>query len=175
MNKRMLFQSAVVASILTMNLLFTGCAGYRIGSMLPGDVKSVYVPTFVNKTGEPLIEFDTTQAVIQQFQLDGSLKVVGEEDADAILTVVLTEYRLEPVSYRKDVRTAAQQYRLFIAANMVMRRTKDQTVVAESPKVIGKYVFDVVGDLSSSKLRANPLAATDLGYNIVQLLVEYWE
>ena len=155
-------------------MAFTGCAGYKVGSMLPGDIKTVHIPTFVNQTSEPLIESETTQAVIREFQRDGSLQVVGEADADAILTVVLTGYRLEAISFRKDIRTAAQQYRLFITGNMVMRRTTDQSVVVEAPMVEGKYVFDVVGDLSSSKLNANPLAARDLAYNIVQRLVEYW-
>jgi len=159
---------------LLLGLLQTGCAGYKVGSMLPGDIKSVYVPTFVNRTGEPLIENDTTQAVIQEFQRDGSLRIAGEADADAVLNVVLTEYRLEAVAFRKDVRTAAQQYRLYIVANIVMRRTADQSVVVEAPAVVGKYVFDVTGDLSSSKLTANPEAARDLAYNIVQRLVEYW-
>lgn len=173
MNKRKPFL-APAASLLAATLLLSGCTGYRVGSMLPGDVKTVHVPTFINKTTEPLLEIDTTQAVIEEFQRDGSLKVVGEAEADAILTVVLTEYRLEPVSFRKDVRTAAQQYRAYIVANMVMRRTSDQSVVVESPRVEGKYVFDVVGDLTSSKLTANPQAATDLGYNMVQRMVEYW-
>jgi hypothetical protein len=174
MNKLMPFRFVVAPAFLALNLLLSGCAGYKVGSMLPGDVKTVYVPTFVNKTSEPRLEFETTQAVIKQFQLDGSLKVVSEADADAILTVVLTDYHLEPVSYRQDVKTAAEQYRMLITANVVMRRTKDQSVVVESPRVVGKYVFDVVGDLSSSKLRVTPLTANDLSLNIVQLLVEYW-
>lgn len=156
------------------SLLLTGCAGYRVGSMLPGDIKNVFVPTFINNTSEPLIEIDTTQAAIERIQQDGSLTISDESQADAILTVVLTEYRLEPVSFRKDIRTAAQQYRLFIRGKMEMRRTKDQSVVVESPRIEGKYVFDVVGDLSSSKLTVNPLAAEDLAKNIVQLMVEYW-
>ena len=161
-------------SLATVSLLLTGCAGYRVGSMLPGDVKTVHVPTFVNRTTEPLLELDTPQAVIQELQRDGSLRVVAEAEADAILTVVLTEYRIEPVSFRKDIRTAAQQYRAFIVANMVMRRTSDQSVVIESPRVEGRFVFDVIGDLTSSKLIANPQAASDLAVNMVQLMVEYW-
>lgn len=170
-NKRL---PSLAIPLLAAALTLSGCAGYRVGSMLPGDVKTVFVPTFVNRTTEPLLEIDTTQAVIEEFQRDGSLRVVGEADADAILTVVLTEYRLEPVSFRKDIRTAAQQYRAFITANMVMRRTTDQSVVVEAPRVEGKYVFDVVGDLTSSKLQANPQAAADLAYNMVQRMVEYW-
>ena len=163
-----------LALLIALLPLLAGCAGYRVGSMLPDDVKSVFVPTFENRTGEPLIEIDTTQAVIQELQRDGSLSVAPEDQADAVLRVVLTEYRIEPIAFRDDVRTAAEQYRLWITANVVMRRTADQSVVVESPIVRGKYVFDVVGDLSSSKLTANPRAAEDLAKSIVQMMVEYW-
>lgn len=162
-------------ALISASLLAAGCAGYRVGSMLPGDVKTVHVPTFINRTSEPLLEIDTTQAAISALQRDGSLRVVRNvNDADAVLEVVLTEYRIEPVSFRKDVRTAAQQYRAFIIANMVMRRTSDQSVVVEAVRIEGKYVFDVIGDLTSSKLQANPQAATDLANTLVQRMVEYW-
>ncbi|HMP89325.1 MAG TPA: LptE family protein [Kiritimatiellia bacterium] len=170
-DKHIIMNGLLMTAVL---MLFSGCAGYRVGSMLPGDIKNVHIPTFVNQTNEPLIENDTTQAVIREIQRDGSLQVVGEADADAILTVVLTGYRLEAVAFRKDVRTAAQQYRVFVTANMVMRRTADQSVVVEAPTVEGKFVFDVVGDLSSSKQNANPEVARDLARTIVQRLVEYW-
>ena len=173
-NKSMVHGLSGLVLLALATTLAAGCAGYRIGSMLPGDVKTEYIPTFINKTAEPLIEVETTQKTIERFQQDGSLRVVTEEEADAILKVELTGYRLEPVAFRKDIRDAAQQYRLFIEASLVMRRTRDNTVVVESPSVIGKYVFDVTGDLSSSKLTANPFAAEDLARNMVQLMVEYW-
>lgn len=160
---------------LALALLFqTGCAGYRLGSMLPGDVKTVYVPTVANKTSEPLIEVDVTQQIIEKIQLDGSLRVVNELDADSILTVTVTGYNLEAVAYRKDIRSAANQYRINLTASMELRRTKDQSVVAEAPRVAGSAVFDVTGDLTSSKLTGNPLAAEDLANRIVQRIVEYW-
>jgi len=175
MNNKIHTRLVWAASLISAILIAAGCAGYKVGSMLPGDVKTVHIPTFINKTSEPLLEIDTTQAAIEEIQRDGSMRVVGDiNEADAVLEVVLTEYRIEPISFRKDVRTAAQQYRAFITANMVMRRTKDQSVVVEAVRVEGKYVFDVIGDLTSSKLQANPLAAADLGYNMVQRMVEYW-
>ena len=58
-------------------IVLTGCASYQLGSMLPNDIKTVYVPTFINKTGEPMIESEATQAAIRELQKDGSLKVVG--------------------------------------------------------------------------------------------------
>lgn len=154
--------------------LLTGCAGYRVGSMLPDTIKSVYIPTFINNTTEPLIEIDATQAAIEQFQRDGSLKLADQATADAELTVVLTSYKLEPVSFRKDIRTAAQQYRIFLTAKMEMRTKADGKVIVESPRIVGKYVFDVTGDLSSSKLSANPQVSQDLAKNLIEMLVEYW-
>lgn len=159
---------------LPVTTVFTGCTGYRLGSMIPDDVKTVYVPAIANKSTEPLVEIDLTQAVIQKIQLDGSLKIAPEAEADAILIVVLNHYNLEAVSYRKDIRSAANQYRINLTASMVMRRTVDQSVVAESPSLTGQAVFDVVGDLSSSKLTGNPLATSDLANKIVQRIVEYW-
>jgi len=160
--------------LLPLLLWQTGCAGYRLGTMLPGDIATVYVPSVVNKTTEPLIEIDVTQAIIQNIQQDGSLRVVNEDEADTILTVELLSYQLEPVAYSKDVRSAAEQYRINLTSSMVLRRTSDESVVAESPRVSGSAVFDVTGDLTSSKLTGNPEAADDLARRIVQRIVEYW-
>lgn len=151
-----------------------GCVGYRVGSMLPADLQTVHVRTVVNKSSEPLIESEITQALIRGVQLDGSLKVVPADQADAILSVTLNHYELEPLAYRKDVRAAANQYRINLTASMDLRRRVNNTVVVESPRVSGQAVFDVTGDLSSSKLTGNPQASEDLARNIVQQMVEAW-
>ena len=159
---------------LAIALLFSGCAGYRLGSMLPEDIKTVYIPTCINETGEPLLEVEATQALIQDFQRDGSLRVVGEEQADTLLSVVLREYRLEPVAYRTDQRTTAREYRIVLRARILLTRRVGGAVVVESPNVQGEATFTVTGDLSSSKLRGLPAAAEDLAHNIVEKVVEVW-
>ena len=152
----------------------TGCAGYQLGTMLPPDIKTVHIPTFVNRTSEPRIEFDTTQAAIQEFQRDGSLKVAGPDQADALLKVELGEYKIEPVAYTKEQRTKAREYRITMTAAILMTRRSDDSVVVESPRVRGEAVFPVAGDLSSSKLVGLPSAAEDLAHNIVEKVVEVW-
>lgn len=152
----------------------TGCAGYQLGSMLPPDIKTVYVPTFVNKTTEPLIEVDTTRAVIEELQRDGSLKIASQEDADAVLEVTLREYRIEAVAYRKEQKTTAKEYRIVMIASILMKRRTDDSVVVENPRVRGEAVFPVSGDLSSSKLTGLPAASDDLAHNIVEKVVEVW-
>jgi outer membrane lipopolysaccharide assembly protein LptE/RlpB len=168
-----LLHSALVA--LACAITFSGCAGYHLGSMLPPDVQSVYVPTFVNKTKEPLLEVDTTSATIEELQKDGSLKVAEADTADATLEVTLTDFDLSPVSFRKDIDTAAKEYRMTITVAYVLRRRADNVVVSESPRVSGDATFELIGNMSSSKLRGLPKASTDLAHKIVEQLVETWQ
>ena len=155
-------------------LLLNGCAGYKLGSMLPEDIKSVYVPTFLNKTREPLLENETTQKAIQEIQRDGSLTIATKENADAILEVTLADYLLTPVRYDTQHTTQAKEYRLWLTADIVLKRAKDDKIIVQRPHILGQYVFQVVGDLTSSKLIALPLAAQDLARNIISTCVEDW-
>lgn len=172
MNKKSMHR--MMGGLLLLALLQTGCAGYRLGSMLPADVQTVFVPPVLNKSSEPAVETEITRAILEEIQKDGSLTIVPEAEADAVLTVVLKSYNLEPVSFQREDRTAANQYRITMTASMVLRRTAEQTVVAEAANVRGEAVFDVIGDLSSSKRQGNPPAASDLAKRIVQRMVEYW-
>lgn len=167
-------KSIGLLTLLGLVLGSAGCAGYRLGSMLPPDIKSVYVPSFINETGEPLIEIECQRAVIEELQRDGSLAIANEENADAIVRVRLREYRIEPVVYDTVSRSNVRQYRIKIAAALVMTRRVDDSVIVERPAVRGEGVFNVAGDLSSSKLVGLPVAAADLAKSLVQQMVEAW-
>ncbi len=156
--------------------LLSGCAsmGYNLGSMLPPEIKTVHVPLFVNDTDEPLIESEVTRAALQAFQLDGSLKVVSEDQADSLLKVVLTDYQIVPISYRRDRRTATDEYRIYITAKVQLSRTDTGEILAQSAYVRGESTFAFTGDLTTSKRQGLPAAAEDLAHDIVEKVVEYW-
>lgn len=153
----------------------TGCAGYRLGSMLPPGISTVYVPTFVNETDEPQIEFETTSAVVSQLVRDGSLRVVSsEEAADAILLVTLVDYRLSPIGFEKNRATASDEFRVFLIADTRLVNARTGEVILHEPAVSGDATFELQSDLTSGKRTVLPLAAQDLGRDIVQLIVEFW-
>ena len=154
--------------------LLSGCVEYRLGSMLPNDIRTVYMPTCVNETSEPLIELDTTRAILSQIQMDGSLRIASEDTADTILDVKLTNFDLDPVGYVAGDSSTVDQYRMRITASFVLRRQSDNSVVAESPSVTGWHDFDFTGDLTSSKAVALRPAAEDLGRRIVAAITQYW-
>lgn len=155
-------------------LLAAGCANYQLGSMLPADIRTVYVPTCKNQTAEPLIEQDVTRAILSQIQMDGSLRVAAEDNADVVLDITLTKFWLDPVAYESNSSSTANQYRMSIKASFVLRRRGDGSVVVDSPSVTGWYDFDFAGDMTSSKNIALRPAAEDLGRRIVSQIVQYW-
>jgi hypothetical protein len=174
MNAPKPFTKLLASAIVLACALLPGCAGYRLGSMLPPDIKLVHVPTFINKTSEPQLEIATTRFALQEFQKDGSLKLSSAEEADAILEVKLTDYKLAPLQYDSNRPTAALEYRITLYASIVLTRKRDGKVIAENPRCFGEGAFPVVGDLSSSKLTGLPIAAKDLAHDIVQKVTEVW-
>jgi len=167
---------AVAACAGLMLLLFPGCVGYQLGSMLPNDIRTIFVPTVVNSTKEPNLESDITQALIQELQKDGSLKVINDETiADSILRVNVTDYRLQPLSYDSLQKTRANEYRLLLQSSVMFTRRATGEVIGQYPIVQGDTDFFFNGDLTSTKRQNLPDAAKDLAHDIVELLVESWE
>lgn len=162
-----------VTSALCAVALMAGCMGYRLGTTLPPGIKTVHVPTFINKSGEPQIEVETTSAAIQEFQRDGTLRVAGEDQADSILNVTISELTLEPVRYDRDEAKTASEYRLTLKADIVFKRLDTgETLVSKS--VYGEEDFIPAGSLGLAKTEAIPEAARDLAHDIVESVVEYW-
>ena len=155
-------------------LLITGCAGYRLGTSLPRDIRSIYIPMFENRTGEPLIEARATNATIAEFQKDGTLRILDEDTADVTIEVVLTKLELSPLQYSKTDKRKPNEYRLRLYASYVLRRTASREILAQEKDLIGESTFIFAGNLTTAKQNAIPNAAEDLGKNIVESVVEYW-
>ena len=150
-----------------------GCMGYRLGTTLPPGIQSLYVPTFVNRTGEPELDVATTRATIQEFQKDGTLQLGSEGGADAYLKVTLQEFRLESLRYSGDQAKTTSEYRLVIIAQVDFHRSTTDERLARR-RVRGESTFEPGSDLSLAKLNALPEAAEDLAHHIVKTVVEYW-
>ena len=67
--------------------------GYKAGSLLPGHIKKIYIPTFENETTRYGIEQDLTSLVVDAFTNDNRLSVVSEGEADAMLRGAIVGYQ----------------------------------------------------------------------------------
>lgn len=159
----------VVVGILTIS-----CGPYRLGTTLPGHLRTVYVPTFENETYEPGIEVDLTDAVITRFRRDGNLRPVGEEEADTIVTGTVTRWERRVLGYTGREDTEVQEYRLYVTAVVTFRELATGEDLFREQPIEGYADFYLDGDLASAEQAARPRAFQDLARNIVDAVVAIW-
>jgi hypothetical protein len=164
--------AAVLLAALTLALA-PGCAGYRLGSSLPPDIKSIFVRTFINKCNEPLIEIEATNATIAEFQKDGTLRIARIEDADVILETTLNTITLEPLRFERTDVAKPKEYRLILNATFVLKRNSTGKIIGDG-ECIGESTFIFGGNLASAKRSAVPNSSKDLAKRIVEKVVEVW-
>lgn len=102
--------------------ILSGCGYALIGtgaSSLPKHLKTIALPTFVNKTQEPQIEIELTRVIRDIFVRDGRLKVVSSERADSILDGELRHYEQKPIAF--DASDRVTEYRVLIGVEISFR------------------------------------------------------
>jgi hypothetical protein len=174
MKKNNAFHPAVFSTILGLLLITGGCAGYHLGNTLPPGITSITIPVFINETREPGLETVVTAGTIQEFQKDGSLRVVQKDQANSLLEVKIKKYEMEPLRYRRDKAVTANEYRLTLTADVVLKKLPSNEVLVSTTDVIGFTTFAALSDLPSARRTALPKAAADLGQRVVKCVVEYW-
>ena len=153
-----------------------GCMGYHIGpakSYNLRDVHSISVPTFKNSTLQPRIEVLVTGTVIKQFQQDGTFRIVGDDDADAILKGEITTITRTPTrSVRGNVLATTE----FALTMRVRYSLVDRSGSQLSPATYatGTTSFFVGRDINADERQALPLATEQLATHLVSQLSEGW-
>lgn len=155
-------------------LSLSGCMDYQLGSMLPPGIRTVYIPTIVNKTGEPLLEAEATRALIERIQMDGSLRLAHEGSADALLHVTLRTYTMQGISFERGPTGRPNEYRVRLTASLSLVNVQTGEILAEHPSARGEATVESGGNVSAARRNAVPDAAEDLARDIVRRIVEYW-
>lgn len=101
--------------------------GYRAGSLLPGHIKRIYIPTFVNETTRYGIEQDLTARVIEAFTSDNRLSVVSEGEADAMLRGVIVGYQKGALTF--DRAQTVDEFKIEITIAVEFEDLRDGKVI----------------------------------------------
>lgn len=155
-----------------------GCAGYSVGPIQPYYLRSVHsiaVPTFENRTFIPRIAVLVTDSVIKQFQQDGTYRIAGDDQADAILKGEITRITRAPARSLRGNVLATTEFTLAMRVRYsLVARRGDGKVLAPPREVIGTTSFFVGADIASDEEQALPLAGEALATNLVSQLSEGW-
>jgi hypothetical protein len=108
--------SFVFLAALLSSFFLAGCSHYSVSGSLPAHIKTAAVPLFQNETVEPGIVQEVTETVIDAIISNGSMKVVGESQADAVVYGSIKNVRDEADTYSKSEQ--ANQFKIRIFADV---------------------------------------------------------
>lgn len=118
-------------------LFNVGC-GYALagrGSFLPPYVKTIGVPTFVNRTTVFNLETLLTQKVRAEFIGRGKYQILPQaNDVDALLTGEVTAVTITPSSFTAN--QLASRYAITMTARVELRDLRENKVLWENPAVM---------------------------------------
>jgi outer membrane lipopolysaccharide assembly protein LptE/RlpB len=130
MRIRRVFHRYLTISVLS---LLAGC-GYHFvgqGGGFPGDIQSLAIQTFENKTKEMTLHRVVTSAVRNEFVSRRDLRIVGVGEADAVLQGTITSFTTSSLAY--DAEGRAIEYRVAINLDLKLVRRVDGTILWEVP------------------------------------------
>ena len=147
------------------------CAyGLKPGKLRPG-IESVAVPYFENRSNEPGIEVELTDAILKGLIDDRTLRVTDENRADVLVYGTVKSYNFKEAFFGAN--RQAEEYRIDIEVEVQLRRRDDDSVVA-GPKTIrgtGSYYLD---EGPEGETAARQEAAKMIVDGILNLVIEEW-
>ncbi len=131
--------------LMVFTFMFTSC-GYQLagfGKQIPGDIKTIVIPDFENKTTRIQAEQFVTFAVREEFIRRSELKLVrSRSNADSILEGEIVTFEVTPVSITSE--GSATLYRLRIVLSVRFIDLRNNKIIFEGDKIsfIDTYNID---------------------------------
>ncbi len=175
------FTAALFAAL----FFISGC-GYTTKSLLPSNLKTIYVDNLVNKirvTAEssdermyrgyrPGMELEATRTIRDKYLTDGNLRIADAGTADLILTGELIDFRNEALRY--DRNNDVQEYRVRIVVSLQLKNAGDGKVRWAENYFAGESLYTTSGPLAKSETTAIKEANADLARRVVERTIEEW-
>jgi hypothetical protein len=152
-------------------LIVTFSCGYSAGSLLPGHIKKIYIPTFLNETTRYGIEQELTEQVIDAFTSDNRLSVVSEGEADAMLRGVIIMYEKGALTF--DRAQTVDEFRIEITVSVEFEDLREGKVIWREDEFRAWQSY-VAGETEEGEEGALRSAMLTLANDILSRTVEGW-
>jgi outer membrane lipopolysaccharide assembly protein LptE/RlpB len=162
-------------------LLALGGCGYHLGEIKPTPMRrvtTIAVNTFTNKTLLPRVEAQTADAVVKQFQQDGTYRIESADRADAIVEGSIESVQRQPmrVFASNVLQTSEFELTLIVKYRVIDRITGAGLMEG---RAVGVTPFFTETDRVNSDLVTNqnmnyPIAAQRMAEKLVSKVAEGW-
>jgi len=123
--------------------IITGCSYYSVSGSLPSHIKTAAVPLFENKTVEPGLVEDLTDAIEAAIIRDGNMKLAGESQADALVQGTIVDFIDEADTFSKNEK--AEQFKIRILADVRFQDRVKNRALWEEKRMEGWGRYDAPG------------------------------
>jgi Lipopolysaccharide-assembly len=89
------------------------CGPYSFSGATISGIKSVYIPVMDNETIEFGLGEELSEIITEALVKDNTLKVVGQDAADAVLTGIVKSYKRKSTTFNKE--DQVQEYRVDVS------------------------------------------------------------
>lgn len=153
----------------------TGCSHYQLGTEGKLAFNTLYVEPVANKTLLPQAQTITSTQLREAFNLDARVTLVNSPaDADATLSVTITDYRREVAAAREDDTGLARKFSLSLTASCNLHDNRQGKALFEKRLVtVRRDAFTDSGQLQS-EYQDLPLLADDLAKKIAHAVLDVW-
>jgi hypothetical protein len=171
----------IPAALLSLGL-FSGCAHYQLGTGGKLSFHTLYIAPVENKARLPQAVSVVSTQLREAFIHDGRVTVVDSPaDADATLTVSLSNYSRDVTSARPDDTGLARKFNLNLAAVCTLRDNRAGTVLFDQRVVnVEQQIFTTAklqrtdSDQLQAEYQALPLLASSLAQKVTHATLDVW-
>jgi hypothetical protein len=110
-------------------LVSVSCGVYSFSQSNLGNIKSIAIPLFDDKSTEGTLGEQMTDKLAKAFLTDGTVKVVREQQADGILKGTVVSYSRDPYNYTGN--EIVTEYRCLITLDVQFLNRRDGKVIWE--------------------------------------------
>ncbi len=166
-------QHVVFIAVLAMAVtILSGCGVYSgTSGRVDDSLKRVSVQYLENLTSEPNIGVELADDIEEAIQLDNTLKVTDEGNADTIVTGKVMRYVLKQVAARNDLTVTEYQVQIAVVLTMTVRATGEKIFDKKRFTGTGNYSLE---DNATSEDLAQEEAAAEIVRDILAMVVEDW-
>lgn len=163
----------LLALALGLPFVLAGCGVYTASSgRVEENRKRVFVAFLENDTPEANIGVELTDAIVSALQADNTLKVVGQEVADSVITGRVTRYVLREMATRADLTVNEYQVQISVSLTFTVRATNETIFDKRTFNGSGNYLLN--DPQGTTEQTARDEAAKEIVRDILAQVVEDW-
>ena len=165
------------AGVLALAVLLAavGCSYSPNPTAFPTHLSTIAVPVFQNRTTQPTLEQQMTQAVIDKFIKNSKLRVVGEDQADLVVTGSMSAYKNAVFGF--NAREQAQEYQVQVTAVVTVKdRVKNRELWKDDAltRTANYFVVSTGGQPAQTEDDGRAAAIDKLADAILSRTTETW-